>query len=155
MRGDRRKMMPIGNISSRNFWRVRGQKTTAQVINSGGEATTTTSGTRPRTEAGRATKPASWLFVWRRSGGDVGGRLDGQQAAAASVAKRRRTFLCHALFSGYGSLCACSSSLSNSLSSRGHGSCKRTEEYVVGGWRTEATIKLGDSIWDTIKKASP
>ena len=36
--GDRRKMMPIGNISSRNFWRVRGQKTTAQVINSGGEA---------------------------------------------------------------------------------------------------------------------
>ena len=47
VRGDRRKMMPIGNISSRNFWRVRGQKTTAQVINSGGEATTTT-GTRPR-----------------------------------------------------------------------------------------------------------
>ena len=47
-------MMPIGNISSRNFWRVRGQKTTAQVINSGGEAT--------EAEAERPSQPAGSSF---------------------------------------------------------------------------------------------
>ena len=64
MLGDGRKMMPIGNISSRNFWRVRGQKTTAQVINSGGEATTTT-GTRPR-PSGQASQLALRLAARRR-----------------------------------------------------------------------------------------
>ena len=148
-------MMPIGNISSRNFWRVRGQKTTAQVINSGGEATTTTGGTKPRTEAGRvANQPA---------GSSFGGAAAATSAEDSTASKQQQLqwqreeerFFAMLFFLGMG---ACVLAVAASVTAsvvRGHGSGKRTEEYVVGGWRTEATIKLGDSIWDTIKKASP
>ena len=57
------------------------------------------------------------------------------------VAKRRRTFLCHALFFW----------VWEAQAGR-HSRQRRTKEKEK---EEEATIKLGDSIWDTIKKASP
>ena len=60
MLGDGRKMMPIGNISSRNFWRVRGQKTTAQVINSGGKAKPAGQPAHPATSLSHNGLPQAW-----------------------------------------------------------------------------------------------
>ena len=103
-------MMPIGNISSRNFWRVRGQKTTAQVINSGGEAES----------ANRASSLHPATTTIAGAAAHVGGK------------EKKNVSLPCSFFLGMG----------------GTGSRQRTKEE-------EATIKLGDSIWDTIKKASP
>ena len=143
MRGDRRKMMPIGNISSRNFWRVRGQKTTAQVINSGGEATTTT-GTRPR-PSGQASQLALRLAARRR-------RQQRKTRRPASISfsgkeKKNVSLPCSFFWVWELVLAVAASVVEAMVVARELRSSRRMEK--------EATIKLGDSIWDTIKKASP
>jgi hypothetical protein len=135
VRGDRRKMMPIGNISSRNFWRVRGQKTTAQVINSGGEATTTT-GTRPRL-SGQASQGRR-----RRKT-----RRPASSSSFSGKEKKNVSLPCSFFWVWELLLAVAASVVEAMVVARELRSSRRMEE--------EATIKLGDSIWDTIKKASP
>lgn len=144
MRGDRRKMMPIGNISSRNFWRVRGQKTTAQVINSGGEATTTTD-TRPR-PSGQASQLALRLAARRRRRQQ---RKTRRPASSSFSGKEKKnvSLPCSFFWVWELVLAVAASVVEAMVVARELRSSRRMEK--------EATIKLGDSIWDTIKKASP
>lgn len=128
-------MMPIGNISSRNFWRVRGQKTTAQVINSGGEATTTT-GTRPRL-SGQASQGRR-----RRKT-----RRPASSSSFSGKEKKNVSLPCSFFWVWELLLAVAASVVEAMVVARELRSSRRMEE--------EATIKLGDSIWDTIKKASP
>ena len=147
MRGDRRKMMPIGNISSRNFWRVRGQKTTAQVINSGGEATTTTGGTRPRLRpSGQASQLALRLAARRRRRQQ---RKTRRPASSSFSGKEKKnvSLPCSFFWVWELVLAVAASVVEAMVVARELRSSRRMEK--------EATIKLGDSIWDTIKKASP
>ena len=141
MRGDRRKMMPIGNISSRNFWRVRGQKTTAQVINSSGEATTTT-GTRPRLRpSGQASQLTLRLAARRKT------RRPASSSFSSGKEKKNVSLPCSFFWVWELVLAVAASVVEAMVVARELRSSRRMEK--------EATIKLGDSIWDTIKKASP
>ena len=135
-------MMPIGNISSRNFWRVRGQKTTAQVINSGGEATTTTD-TRPR-PSGQASQLALRLAARRRQQ-----RKTRRPASSSFSGKEKKnvSLPCSFFWVWELVLAVAASVVEAMVVARELRSSRRMEK--------EATIKLGDSIWDTIKKASP
>ena len=136
-------MMPIGNISSRNFWRVRGQKTTAQVINSGGEATTTT-GTRPRPKL-RPSVQASQLA--RRLAAAEDSTASKQQQLRSGKEKKNVSLPCSFFWVWELVLAVAASVVEAMVVARELRSSRRMEK--------EATIKLGDSIWDTIKKASP
>ena len=135
-------MMPIGNISSRNFWRVRGQKTTAQVINSGGEATTTT-GTRPRLKL-RPSVQGSQLA--RRLAAAEDSTASKQQLRSGKE-KKNVSLPCSFFWVWELVLAVAASVVEAMVVARELRSSRRMEK--------EATIKLGDSIWDTIKKASP
>jgi hypothetical protein len=147
VRGDRRKMMPIGNISSRNFWRVRGQKTTAQVINSSGEATSTT-GTRPRLRpSGQASRLTLRLAARRRRRQQRKTRRPASSSFSSGKEKKNVSLPCSFFWVWELVLAVAASVVEAMVVARELRSSRRMEK--------EATIKLGDSIWDTIKKASP